>query len=244
MKRLIKTAILALSIVLTPATVAAADFVDTGTPDENVGIGLRFGLTSSNLHGNLDDYSNKANYNWRTGFTFGAVVDLNVRNFFTVQPGLFFENRSYDYTVIRHDKDLQALYNDLGHTRSYSFTIPILASFRFNLSESLQWTLDVGPYFAFGLGGKDNMEQIHAQVSPVSGNGDRYMDVTVKRDYYGDGMWQHKSFDWGAKLGTSLRLNRQLVFAIYYMKGFKDISAYEPWTMRTKSWSFSVGYDF
>ena len=56
-------------------------------------------------------------------------MNLNIRDFFSMQPGFYFENRSYDYSTIRHDADRRALETNLGHTRRYAFSIPVLASF-------------------------------------------------------------------------------------------------------------------
>lgn len=241
-----KKIILPLTILLaTIAQVAKADdFMDTGVPSKAITAGVRFGITSSGQKMDLDSYSDNVSVNQGAGWTIGGVVDLNIREFFSIQPGFFFENRRYDYTVIRHDNTSQTLENEIGNTRYNMFTIPVLASFRFNLSAHVQWHVDAGPYFGFALGdGSDDVEHIKMSVGPDDAS--RFYNYEeLHRDFYGGDKWQHKSFDWGLKIGTGIRINKHYSFNIYYMNGFKDISADRDWTMKNRSWNFSIGYDF
>lgn len=228
----------------------ADDFMDTGVPSKPISIGVRFGLNSSGHKMALDGYSDNVSVNHGTGWTAGAVVDLNVREFFSVQPGFFYENRSYDYTVIRHSDNgnVKKLNNEIGHTRYNMFTIPVLAVFRFNITSHLQWDVAAGPYFGFSLGnGSDDVESIAMSYQGNNGQDnstDSYSYVKTSRDFYGGEQWQHKSFDWGLKIGTGIRLNKRYSLSFYYMNGFKDISADRDWTMKNHSWSFVLGYDF
>lgn len=242
-----KTRLLAvvLSLVAVSGVAASAsDFVDTDLPEKSIGGGLRMGVTTSSINGSMKGYSDNVSYDWGTGFTVGGVVDLNIRNFFTIQPGFFFMNRSHDYTVVVHDRGQQLLQNDLGHTRFYAFDIPVLFSFRFGLADAVQWKCDVGPYFSFGVGGNGNREHIHMQMAQAVGGMNEYVDRVSEYDYYGDGQWQHRKFDWGFKIGTGFRFYDHFVFDIYYLFGCKDVSAYDGWRMRNKTWTFSLGYDF
>ena len=93
-KTLTGIALLLVAIFTQTATLQASDFIDTGMPDKSIGVGIRFGVNTSNSSGSLKGYSDNTSYSWRTGFNTGVVVDLNVREFFSIQPGLFFENRS------------------------------------------------------------------------------------------------------------------------------------------------------
>lgn len=222
----------------------ASDFLDTGVPDKAISFGVRFGLNSTGQSTSLKGYSDNVSHNRGTGFIIGGVVDLNIRQFFSVQPGFFFENRSYDYTVVRYDQAQQSLQNDLGHTRSNSFTLPVLASFKFQLSHTVRWNVDIGPYFGFGLGGSDDREIIGLKVASNPSEVSKYEHFVVDGDYYGNGQWRHRKFDWGVKIGTGLRLSDHYVFNVYYMGGLKNVSDYGAWSMKSRSWNFSIGYDF
>ena len=239
--------ILPLAVILSVSFVneaKAADFMSTGTPSKIISIGARFGLNSSGHKMDLGSYSDNVSVDQGTGWMIGGVVDLNVRDFFSVQPGFFYENRSYGYTVIRHDEAAQILENEIGDTRYNMFTIPVLAVFRFNLSSHVQWNVAAGPYFGFALGnGSDNVEHIKLKVGNNE-SASSYRHEEFSRDFYGGEQWQHKSFDWGLKVGTGIRIFKHYSFSIYYMNGFKDLSADRDWTLKNRSWNFTIGYDF
>lgn len=223
----------------------AAGFMDTGTPTRLISVGARLGITSSNLSTDIPGYADNGNFSWKRGFAAGVVVDLHVRNYFSIQPGFFFENRSYDYTLISHYPEDHALTNQLGHTRRYAFTVPIMAAFHFNLTSNLQWLVEAGPYFAFGTGdGKDEVEQIH--ISAPEGASGSYIYNTAKRDYYGDGDWQHRSFDCGLQIGTGIRILDRYVLSVHFQRGLRNVSANhsQNWEMHNKGWTFAIGYDF
>ena len=113
----------ALSLLAVAATASAAEFADTSVPDQMIDLGVRFGISSSNLSADIPHAGEECNFSWKRGFTAGVVMNLNIRDFFSIQPGFYFENRSYDYSTIRHDADRRALETNLGHTRRYAFSI-------------------------------------------------------------------------------------------------------------------------
>ena len=244
MKKVVFTLVMILAAIV-PQYVSAAGFVDKGASSELVDFGVRLGVTSSNISADVPGYGNNSTFSWRRGFTAGAVVALNFRNYFSIQPGFFFENRSYNYLLFEHDAAHNMLKNDIGHTRSYSFTVPVMAAFHFNLSSKFRWDVEFGPYFLFGVGdGKDEVEQI-AVSAPENAPGD-YVHISGKRNYYGDSNWQHRSFDCGLKIGTGIRFLGRYVFNIHYQRGFRNVSANhnDNWEMHNKCWTFVLGYDF
>lgn len=221
----------------------AERFFDNGTPDRLLTFGVQVGATSSGMKADVPAYGDNATFSWKGGFTVGATVDLNVRNFFTIQPGFFYESHNYKYSLIEHNPLEQSLRTDLGNACAKTFSIPVLLSFRFNLTRNLRWNVDVGPYFQFGLGGNDEVTQIYVKSGSAEQEG-AYVSNTAKRDYYGDGDWQHRSFDWGAKVGTGLCLFDHYTFNIHYQRGFRNVSANKAWSMHSKSCLVTFGYLF
>lgn len=230
---------------------SAADFFNTSTAPKPLSIGVRFGITSSTQGINLNKlYSDtkKGYTEWGTGFEAGAVVNLNIRDYLTLQPGFFFQNRSYDYTIISANMSTGTLADRFGHTRSYYFQIPVLASFRFNLSDDVRWHIDLGPYFAFGLGGKNKMETFATVVGdPVIVENKQY-----ERDFFTDSdgnMIGMKTYDWGIKWGTAFTFKNHYYFGIHYSMGFRNLAnnhanfLKDP-SAKNKSWTFTLGYDF
>ena len=43
-----------------------------------------------------------------------------------------------------------------------------------------------------------------------------YDYAKTSRDFYGGEQWQHKSFDWGLKIGTGIRLNKRYSLSLGY----------------------------
>lgn len=241
-----KKVILALSMFAVAACASAADFADTSAPDNIVEVGVRLGVTSSTLSADIPyDVAGNCDFSWKRGFAAGAVVDINIRNFFSVRPGFYFENRSYDYTTVKHDPNVRSLSVNLGHTHRNAFSVPVLASFHFNISNAVRWDVEAGPYFTFGVGsGKDNVESVTVTSPELAAGSYTYLDG--KRDYYDPGLWGHRKFDCGLQFGTGVEILRHYVVNISYQRGLRNVSESKDffWSMKNKGWTFAVGYKF
>lgn len=96
---------------------------------------------------------------WGTGFDIGVIADLNVRDYLSLQPGVFFESRSNTYTFINSlpmdgFPASDYLMTQAGTFNSYALTIPIIGSMRFNITDDIRWNVDFGPYVSFMFGSK------------------------------------------------------------------------------------------
>ena len=240
-----KKLLLSLCMISVATTASAADFVDTESADNIIDFGVRVGITSSNLSTDIPGQGDNCTYSWKRGFSTGVVLDLNIRNFFSIRPGFFIENRSYNYTLIDHNAAHQQLSTDIGHTRRTAFNVPVLAAFHFNISNTVKWDVMAGAYFNFGVGdGKDEMERI--VVAAPNNEPSSYSYSKSERDFFGDGEMQHRSFDCGLQIGTGIEVMDHYVFEITYQRGLRNTSAnhYYNWEMHNKGWTFSIGYNF
>lgn len=240
-----KKLVLALALLAGAVSAQAADFVDTSKPKDIINFGLRFGITSSSLSADLPGTATDYAFSWRRGFATGAVVDVNIRDFFSIRPAIYFENRSYDYTMVDNEPDSRALSVSLGHTRRNALSVPVLASFHFNISNAVRWDVETGPYFTFGLGsGKDHVNAV--SVSAPEGTQGSYTNISAHRDYYGDQAWQHRSFDLGWQIGTGIEVLRHYVFNISYQHSLRNATDHDNigYSMKNKGWPFAVGYVF
>lgn len=216
------------SVVSVP--MQAQDFFDTSAPEHLITIGARVGLNTSNQTSPSDGTILSLD-SWGTGFDAGAVVNLNFRDFFALQPGVFFESRSHDYSYISGISDdvNNLVLSSFGHTRSTWIKIPLLASVRFNPSYSLKWAVEAGPVFGFGMGGSDKS---HLD-SPSTGL------MTFRNGYFD----ARKKWSFGWKLGTTLRYADHYLVGVHYEAGtssvYKDLKG-----GHHKAWVFTLGYDF
>ena len=96
MKKLFSIVAVLGSILYGQGQAHAFDLLNTARPDKVISVGIRAGFNSSNLTNNYKDkYPSvmSMNQQWRNGFSLGAVVDLNLAGFFTIQPGVFVSTR-------------------------------------------------------------------------------------------------------------------------------------------------------
>lgn len=223
-------------IALASATnVSAQKFLSAEPAEEAFNLGVRVGVNTSNRTFGKG-YFNEWNKNsWGTGFEAGVVANLNMRDYFSLQPGFFFESRSGNYSYAQSyfdstgEKQKTAL---LGHYRSYNFTVPVMASFRFNLSHSLRWTVEAGPYAQFRIHSDDN-DKIKV-ISPQVNTNDPVTAVYAKAS----------NFDAGLKIGTGLLFRGHYSFNVHYLAGGRKAWKAPHSGGSNKAWTFTLGYDF
>jgi len=246
MKRL--TVITSLIMSLAAMQASAQLSIDTSNSDRPFNVGVRVGVNTSNLSNNMLDVVpgiHSSSVDWKAGFTGGVVVDIKMRNFFALQPGFFFETRSDSFQhVTVTDGDVTQMEIVDGDQSSSYFKIPVLASFRFLIGSNMEWQIEAGPYFSFGLGGNEKYSVLTAG-EPDSGS--RY-----KRPLFGDDGFV-KSYDWGFKMGMGLVLMEHWYVGIHYEAGCRNVlksSAYASnisfpdLSGHNKAWDFTIGYNF
>ncbi|MDE6007078.1 MAG: PorT family protein [Muribaculaceae bacterium] len=237
MKRLMISAICA----LTAAGVNAADFFSTENCDNLFTFGARIGVNTTNRTlGSNSMPGAYHNESWGTGFDAGVTVDLNIRDYISIQPGFFFETRSGSYVLMGSPTDISGIPENVeiaqaGKRSSYNFTIPVMAVLHFNLTDNLRWNVELGPYVAFVLDSKLNNKRFI-----VDGESDTPL-------FY----QQASSVDFGIKMGTGLELFNHYYLGTHYIAGcidaWKDLkigSYTKSFGGVTKGWVFTVGYNF
>ena len=105
----------------------------------------------------------------------------------------------------------------------YYLQIPVLAAYRFNLNDSWNLTLKAGPYFAYGVKGDDDGEDIFAD------DGDKYDEQGANR------------LDIGLDFGVDFEYHRY-VFGLEYEYGLTKLFDYAD--LKTSATYITVGYKF
>ncbi len=222
----------------------ASDFFDKSAPEKLITFGARIGVNSSNATVNDDVYNLWNKNSWGTGFDLGVVADINIRNYIAIQPGIFFQSRSGDYTyasrfwipVVDNDGVIQNEGKDIvqyGHQRSYNLYVPILASVRFNIGQKVRWSVDLGPYFNFMLhsSGAGSIYEL------------RYEGIDMPAALHRSEA-ERKGFDFGFKFGTGFTFFKHYYVGVHYMAGTADVWKTSGMGGRNKAWSFTAGYNF
>lgn len=227
---------LLLSLALAASTVVSAsaqEFFDTDDADQLFNVGARIGLNTSNRTVSSSVASIWNQNSWGLGFDAGVVADINIKNFISIQPGFFYESRSgaFAYQCTAYNQfDEPIVVTQLGKGRDYNFTIPVVASFHFNVTDDVRWNVDFGPYVQFKL--RSTFD--HKFEYPEAFYGGIEMRDNVKT----------ARVDAGLKMGTGLDLFKHYYVGMHYLAGFCH-----PWNPgklggHNKSWLFTIGYTF
>ena len=247
MKKLFSIVAVLGSILYGQGQAHAFDLLNTARPDKVISVGIRAGFNSSNLTNNYKDkYPSviSMNQHWRNGFSLGAVVDLNLAGFFTIQPGVVVSTRKNSYDIVVDRTEMFELYR--GSQNCKYFTVPVLASFRMGVQELVQLQLDLGPYFAWGFGGKNKYTQYTYQTDEAAG----IMVPKVyheKSPYFGNSGLA-KRYDYGIKTGVGVLAFGKIYLGAHFMYGFRNALQHVPLSDKpvkghNKRWEFTVGYN-
>lgn len=231
MKRKIATLLIAASAAI---PCLAEDFFSTGDPDQLFNLSARIGLNTSNRTVS-NSVANIWNRNaWGLGFDAGVVADINIKDFISLQPGLFYESRSgsFAYQGSAYTPGGEHFVKtQLGKGRDYLFTIPILASFHFNVSDEVRWNVEAGPYFQIKLRSTFDDSFTYPRAT-----------ATGAIEYFGD--VKTAGGDVGLKIGTGLDIFKDYYIGAHYMAGFCHV--WNPGSLggHNKAWVFTIGYRF
>lgn len=231
MKRLIIILIGLLSI-MPSISLKAQPLLDTSDPAKFVTLSARLGFNTSNRTFPEGYHTLWNKNNWGTGFNVGALVNLNFKEYLTVQPGLFFESRNGNYAYVTEYLDYFAdedNYYEMGNLSSFNLTLPIMGVLKLNIAEKIKCTAEFGPYFQFTLSdkGQNNITILYRLPSSTS-----YSQYTA----------EHSKFDVGFKMGGGLIFYDHYYVGVHYMAGACNVWK-KPAGGRNKSWMFTIGYE-
>lgn len=215
-----KSIILALTALLFSVGASAQKYWDNSRPRYRMTIGPRVGLDFSKQT-NKGDGGDRS---FRTGFLAGAEIDVNIVRSFSINMGVLYIQKGYK------DK-----YSDergsLKITDKPSFIeVPLLLSYRIELSDQAQFQLNAGTYFAFGMSGK------HKVKSTFAGQQDYDFDSFDDLD----GM---KKSDVGLVFGAALTFSN-IYLGVNYERSLKNVSNVPGEKYHNSTIAIQLGYNF
>ena len=229
---MMKKSFMLAAMLLTGITATSAQsFGDMFGTDQKgkISYGVRAGLNISNIGGEYGpDSDDKLDFDSRVGFHIGAAVDIPITNGFYVQPGLLFTTRGAKEEIGGYKDKYRPMY----------LQIPVLGSFRADVSQSVNVQVNVGPHFAFGLGGKEVYDDGETTVkSPFFGKS------SENEDHFGA-----KRFDFGLTFGAGVTIKKHYYVGIAYDLGLVNMAIEKEWGKEAKfhnrNFSIQVGYNF
>ncbi len=196
---------------------------------------LKAGSSLSNVYVG-SDLNTTSDMKW--GYQFGMFADYVLPSDLYFQTGLIFESKGAKYDqnfsesgIIAYDMSY-VIDNNTINDQSVSINtiylqVPVYAGYKFNLTNNLDISIAVGPYLAYGVGGKSTIKEYD-----IDGN------VTEsKADVFGKDKWKRFDAGFSALLGAEYK---KVSFNIGYDFGMVNIDrVYEVYN---RNLFMNVGY--
>lgn len=154
------------------------------------------------------------------GFNLGVGMDYGFSENWSLQSGLMISSKGYKI-------------KDYSKDRPIYLDIPILAAYKFNISDNTKFVINAGPYLAFGLGGKCKF--------------DEGGDYKLFKGEDGEDA-EYSRFDLGIQYGIGLEIGEHYLVNLTGQNGFIspfDYSdGYDGDKPKNMTFSIGVGYRF
>jgi hypothetical protein len=213
----------------------------TITMQAQIGFGILGGVNFQNINGK-DNSGNKLQNGLLTGFHAGINVNIPVAPEFYFQPGLLFSVKGAKNDFFSPPTKASG---DLVTTTKLSYIeIPLNLLYRPQLGNGYM-LLGFGPYFAFGIGGKENSE-----FSSISYNRDVKFTNTVTNLVDLLGTAYYRPFDAGANIFFGYELSMGVFLQLNAQLGLLKINPEYSWASDSKAsykntgYGLSIGYRF
>lgn len=206
------------------ASSSSSSFFSTDKAEQPVRFTIRGGVNFANI--GVSGGGESESLGSRTAFNAGVGVDIPIIESFYVQTGLFFTSKGYKRTEDRGDTRFTAKGNP-----AY-LEIPILASYRYNFNDATQLEVNVGPYLAFGIGGKDKLEE-KTEAAVIE---------TEENDFFNDDV---KKFDMGLQVGLGVTFLKHVYLGVAYEFGFVNMfKDSDGKSAKNRNFMINLGYKF
>ena len=154
------------------------------------------------------------------GFNLGVGMDYGFSENWSLQSGLMISSKGYKV-------------KDYAKVRPIYLDIPILAAYKFNISDNTKFVINAGPYLAFGLGGKCKF--------------DEGGDYKLFKGEDGEDA-EYSRFDLGIQYGIGLEIDDHYLVNLTGQNGFISPfdypDGYDGDKPKNMTFSIGVGYRF
>lgn len=215
-----KKTVLLFGLLICAISASAQKYWDSSRPDKQFTFGVRAGANVSKQY-STDDFDDR---DFRLGCQVGVTADVNIVRSFSINTGVIMIQKGWkwDYEDGRGKKEVT--------DNATYLEIPLLASYRIDLSDQAQFQLNVGPYFAFGIFGDQKVKNSFP-------NGDNYK-ISSFEEYEGG-----KKFDCGLSIGAGFTFSNIFV-GLNYERGLMNVSRNDNKKFQNGSIALSLGYNF
>lgn len=166
----------------------------------------------------------------KLNYQIGVGMDYALSKRLSIQPSVLFITKGAKYDQSQEKTTLNPQYIEL----------PIMAAYKYRLSDNVKLAISAGPYMAYALGGKYKDEIYTSETTTL-----------VEKNIFGDrNNFENRSlsdnrFDYGLGVGTTLEVRNFLIglnASSGLKKILKDVSRFKD--AKNVCYSLSVGYKF
>lgn len=171
-------------------------------------IGLRGGINLSNVAIDFEDSNEENETKIRLGFNLGLTTEVELNDKLSFNPGIVFTSKGFSVDDLEGDDYDRIIINYLE--------IPL----DFEVSFSDQFSAQVGPYVAFGVGGKNKFkfsgEEDEIDIEFKSG------EVNASESFSSDAGFIER-LDYGLNIGLNYKVNSVAKIGIGYGLGLNNL---------------------
>lgn len=283
MKKLMLLAVASIT-ALSVSAQSFNDFFSTEKPSEKITFGVRFGLNINGMKNNINnndvskifkdspyvlDVHNKA------GLNLGVSVEIPIFKSLWINTGVFYSSTGAKFSFKQdNSKIVEGTFLDdyTANVTMHNIRVPVQASYRYNINNNYQLQVNLGPYFAYGFGGKayihNDVEKEKLGELELTGNPEfKYIKIDdniiidptlADRDELmilgaaniNDNNSDYvKPFDMGIAFGVGVTIHKKYFAGFNYDGGLVNVNgkrtrAFNHNSIKNHVFSINLGYNF
>lgn len=199
--------------------------------DRGAKFGVRAGLDIVDFSGGTGDYDS------RTSFHVGVVADIPLLYFYGgamrqgifIQTGLYARSKGAKCTVKSNGMNIEQTVNPLY------LQVPLFVSYHCDINRLLKLQVNFGPFFAYGVGGKNKLQVKNGEES--------YSSST---DFFDENN-EFRRMDYGLAIGAGVTFLKHYYVGLSFdfgLCGIQHIKYANDKNLKTRDISLSLGYNF
>lgn len=239
------------------------DSSSSEVPNDAVTFGFRVGLSINGMGNNIGNNEASEIFGGRPclldvhnkmGLNFGVSVEIPLFKSLWLNTGLYYKSTGAKFTFKQDKNKIEdgiTLDDYTANVTMHSVRVPVQASYRYNINNNFQLQVNLGPYFAYGFGGKayihNDEQKVRIGAIDLTGN-PQFNYITPMDDNDGTSMLDPsqaesdeveilgeanindnnsnyvKPFDMGIALGAGLTLSKKYFLGINYDVGLVNVN--------------------
>ena len=231
--------------------------------NDAVTFGFRVGLSINGMGNNIGNNEASEIFGGRPclldvhnkmGLNFGVSVEIPLIKSLWLNTGLYYKSTGAKFTFKQDKNKIEdgiTLDDHTANLTMHSVRVPVQASYRYNINSNFQLQVNLGPYFAYGFGGKayihNDEQKVRIGAIDLTGN-PQFNYITPMDDNDGTSMLDPsqaesdeveilgeanindnnsnyvKPFDMGIALGAGLTLSKKYFLGVNYDVGLVNVN--------------------